>query len=304
MNFIKNLTKKKYFYVIFFFCLIVVFAFMLHLVIQKDIQSGKPTDDFPRATAQVINAPNSYALTQDGVTKEYYSNILIHVEINENEAYDAYLVGQVEKAVSGPIDTGSVITVKYEKNDHAAFYYANDPKPHYRVFLYVFFGVLIAMSIGATIYASKAMDVLTHRRKMKDNMEKMQREKEQSAEDASRYMGADGNEHFGDYRPFNDQGIDYNKLYEENQTLNDAAYNAESTYAGYNNDAVSDNTSNSYGAPNPSMDAPYDPNASYGGYGAPNPSMDAPYDPNASYGGYGAPNPSMDAPYDPNKPYP
>ena len=87
MNFIKNLTKKKYFYVIFFFCLIVVFAFMLHLVIQKDIQSGKPTDDFPRATAQVINAPNSYALTQDGVTKEYYSNILIHVEINENEAY-------------------------------------------------------------------------------------------------------------------------------------------------------------------------------------------------------------------------
>ena len=127
MNFIKNLTKKKYFYVIFFFCLIVVFAFMLHLVIQKDIQSGKPTDDFPRATAQVINAPNSYALTQDGVTKEYYSNILIHVEINENEAYDAYLVGQVEKAVSGPIDTGSVITVKYEKNDHAAFYYANDP---------------------------------------------------------------------------------------------------------------------------------------------------------------------------------
>ena len=185
MNFIKNLTKKKYFYVIFFFCLIVVFAFMLHLVIQKDIQSGKPTDDFPRATAQVINAPNSYALTQDGVTKEYYSNILIHVEINENEAYDAYLVGQVEKAVSGPIDTGSVITVKYEKNDHTAFYYANDPKPHYRVFLYVFFGVLIAMSIGATIYASKAMDVLTHRRKMKDNMEKMQREKEQSAEDAA-----------------------------------------------------------------------------------------------------------------------
>ena len=58
-----------------------------------------------------------------------------------------------------------------------------------------------------------------------------------------------------------------------------------------------------YGAPNASMDAPFDPNATYGGYGAPNASMDAPFDPNATYGGYGAPNASMDAPFDPNATY-
>ncbi len=43
---------------------------------------------------------------------------------------------------------------------------------------------------------------------------------------------------------------------------------------------------NSYGMPNASMDAPYDPNAPYTGYGMPNVSMDTAYDPNAPYTGY------------------
>lgn len=302
MNFIKSLTQKKYFYLVFFFCLIVLFSFLLHIVIQHDRESGQPTDDLPRAQATIVNSPNAYTITENGQIRELYSNIRIHVDLSENESHEVNVTGQVDKAVAGNLDFGSVITVKYHENDHSTFYYANDPTPRHRVVLYVFFGVLIAASIAALIFSSKVLDVLRHRKVMQENMAKMQREKEQSQEDANRYRGADGTENFGDYTPFNDQGMDYNKLYEENQSLNDAAYNADGTYTGYT-DTSADAPSGSYGMPNPSMDTSYDPNASYTGYGMPNPSMDASYDPTAPYTGYGMPNPSMDASYDPTAPY-
>ncbi len=311
VNFIKKLTQKKYFYLVFFFCLMVLFSFLLYHVIQDDIRSGQPKDDMLRAQAKIVNSPDAYTITENGVIKELYSNIRIIVELNENEEYDVSLVGQVDKSVSGALDFGSVIPVKYYDTDHSVYYYADDPQPQRHVFLYVLFGVLIAASFAAMIFSSKVLDVLRHRKVMEENLARMQREKDRSQEDASRYMGADGTENYGDYTPFTDQGIDYNKLYEENQQMNDAAYSADSTYAGYSGDSpeptgpsYDPNASyTGYGMPNPSMDAPVDPNASYGGYGMPNPSMDAPYDPNAPYGGYGMPNPSMDAPVDPNKPY-
>ena len=284
MNFIKKLTKKKYFFVVFFFCLIVIFAFMLHLAIQSDIKASQPADDYPRAQAKIISSPNLYTITENGNARELYSNVRINVHLSDNESYDATLTGQVDKAISGELDYGSVITVKYTNEDHSTFYFANDPAPRRRIFLYVFLSVLIVMAIAATIFSSKVLDVLSHRKVMEENMAKMRREKEQSLDDAERYRGADGSENFGDYNPFSDKGIDYNARYQEDQSLNDASYNAEGTYTSYSGQ---DNSigAGSYGMPNGSMDAPYDPNAPYTGYGMPNGSMDAPYDPNTPYTG-------------------
>ena len=342
MEFIKKLTHKKYFYLVFFFCLVVLFAFLLHIVLQNDRNSGQPTDDLPRAQATIINSPNAYSIKQNDQIKEMYSNIRVHVELSDNESYEVNLTGQVDKSLSGALDFGSVITVKYHEDDHTAFYYANDPKPRQRVFLYVLLGTLIVAAAGAMLYSSKVLDVLTHRKVMQENLSKMQQEKQQSMDDAARYRGADGTENFGDYSPFGDQDVDYNKLYEENQSLNDAAYNAADTYTGYAEapavspsvpygrpDTPADPPSDpavpytgygtqtfpatadpdstvpyaGYEAPNPSTDSAYDPNAPYTGYGMPNPSMDSAYDPNAPYTGYGMPNPSMDSAYDPNAPY-
>ncbi len=352
MGFVKKLVEKKYFWVIFFFLLIVFFSFMLHLAISNDEKASQPLDDMIRAEAKVINFPDSYSIIQDGKAQELYTGIQISIQLSEKEKYEGLLEGTVSKDKVDKLEYGSMLKVKYSEKNHSLFFFADDPPVRRRVFLYIVLSILIAMSIGATIFSSKVLQVLSHRKVMKENKEEILRQKAQAEEDASRYDGMFGNEKGTDYTPFNDKGIDYNALYEQNKQLDDAAYNSDDTYTGYGDvsfSAADPAPTSAYGtpsfgaadpaptsahgtpsfgaadpAPTPTYGTPSfgaadpAPTSSYGtpsfgaaetttadmnSYGMPNASMDAPYDPNAPYTGYGMPNVSMDTAYDPNAPY-
>jgi|GEM_PF-6775548 len=265
LSFLKKLSSKKYFWVIFFFILVVFFSFMLHIVIENDRKASLPTDDMLRTIGKVTNIPDSYSITEDGTAKEVYSNVQVLVELNDKETYETTLIGQVPKKSAGELDYGTLIKLKYSDNDHTAFYYADDPPERHRVFLYVIFGILIAASIGATVFSSKVLNILSHRKVMQENMENIRKQRAQSEEDASRYKGVDGNDSTEDYVPFQDQGIDYNARYQQDQSMNAAGYSAEDTFSG------------------DSIYSSGDPSAPYTGYTSGSSSQN---DPSAPYTGY------------------
>ena len=324
MEFIKKLTKRKYFFVVLSFILILVFCFALHFTIENDKKSSRPLDDMPRAQAKVVNSPDMYTIEENGESKVVYANIQIQVTINENETYTCPLFGQVLKSEAGELDYGKYIKVKYSEDDHSTFYFANDPKGQQRVFLYVLYSLLIIGSIGGMIYSSKAAAAKTHKEVMEENIRRVM---EQNEVNGGFDNSSDGVDVF-------DRGIDYNSMYQQDQILNDASYSADSTYSGYGSGQpqydpnapftgyesdVNENTDmrspgapadSPYGnsqtdtrSPSAPFGSPYTNQQTYSGYGAPDGSMDTPYDPNAPYSGYGAPDASMDAPFDPNAPY-
>ena len=335
MERIKKLITKKYFFVVFFFTLVVILSFALHITITDDVNRGKPKDDLPRAEATVVNTPDSFTIEENGKNEEMYSNIQIEVSIGENEKQVTYLTGTVPRSASGTLDYGSTLKVKYDSNDHSTFYFANDPVPHYRVFIYVIYSLLIVMCIVATILSSKIAEHLAQKKAVEENMRKVKSKHEADTEAMSGgYRGIDGNEDpYAAVDPFAKDTTDYNAIYEQNRLLDNAEYSAEGTYSSYGNpmDAPfgsgSDSPSPSFGtstgmsadlrSPGAPSEFPYatDNEQYYSGggdtapetdnsmYGMPNASMDAPYDPNSPYSGYGMPNASMDTPYDPNLPY-
>ena len=323
--------------------LVVILAFALHFTIQDDINRGKPQDDLPRAEAAIINFPDSYSIEENGSDMEMYSNVQIEVSLGDNEKQITYISGTVPKNSSGELKYGSTIKVKYSPDDHSVFYYANDPVPHYRVFLYVVYSILIVACIGATIFSSKVTEHLAQKRIVEENMRRVRDEHDAGAAEASAgYRGIDGKDNVSAaVDPFANDKTDYNAIFEQNRRLDDAEYSAEGTYSAYDsshsdadtaytyqgesgsfsdhtygvcspgapsgspydNDAQAIQPDNSYGMPNASMDASYDTDTPYSGYGMPNASMDAPYDTDTPYSGYGMPNVSMDAPYDTDTPY-
>ena len=322
MEWIKKLTKKKYFYLVFFFVLVLVLAFTLHIVIDNDRKANEPSDGMIRVSAKVINDPSTYTTVDNGESHVMYNDVRISVKLSDNESYECPIIGQIDKDSAGSLEYGSAIRVKYNDSNHQEFYFADDPPERHRTFLYAILIILIVLSIGGVFFSSRLLDVMRHKKVMAENMENVRKQNEMREQDGTGYNpdGVDNR-----YDPFADKQIDYNAMYEENQKLSDASYSADSTYSGLDDGTGSapesgtyydpnakfggsageqtDASYGGYGAPNASMDAPFDPNATYGGYGAPNASMDAPFDPNATYGGYGAPNASMDAPFDPNATY-
>ncbi len=302
--------RMKYFYLIFFCIIMLIFGVLLHLTITHDIQNNTPPDPEMKRVEAVVKELNSYSSAdENGVVTEHY-NVLVSIKVNEREHYDNYPLFDVPKT-----DINHKLTVKYDENNPGVFYYDDIPQPHYRTVLYVLFSVGIVASLASAIFASR---FLQHREFVRNRDEWLKAHPNENLPGneipdpaAESYEGYDGKDPNVDLNPFGGSDMDYNALYEYDQKMNDASYSAEGTYSGYDNAPSSGSYSN-----NP-MDAPYDPNASYSGYDNASSSgsysnnpMDAPYDPNASYSGYdNAPssgsysNNPMDTPYDPFAPY-
>ena len=323
LDFVKKLITKKYFFVIFFFSLVVILAFALHISITDDINRGKPKDDLPRAEATVTNFPDFYTVEEDGRAVQMYSNIAIEVTIGEKEIQTTFLSGTVPKDASGELTYGSNIKVKYYPDDHTTFFFADDPVPHYRVFLYIVYSVLIAGCIVATVFSAKIAEHLAQKKIVAENMRRVQDQHNAEVEEMSGgYKGVDGKADPNAVDIFAKDTTDYNAIYEQNKNLTDAEYSADSTYSSFGNsmdaqydpfapytgqDEPQDDDAGSF-SPGAPAESPYAAEESaagqdHSGYGMPNASMDAPYDPNAPYSGYGMPNASMNAPYDPDAPY-
>ncbi len=282
--------------------MLLVFSFLLYFTIQQDNSSGQPADNMLRAKATIIEPPSSHTTSRDGFKDEYYYNVRIRVELDNNEVHIVNLSDQIPRSVAGSLDTGSEIKVKYLNENHEVYWFANDPPPVHRVALYVIFGVLIIASGVGIAVSSRKIDARAHHRKMEENM---RRAKEVNGmndpEKNNPYSQLDGSEPSAGLNPFSgDNSIDYNARYQQDQSLNDTsqeyspfggaadlnspfggaadlnspfggAADLNSPFGGAADlNSPSDDTSvsadTSYGAPNPSMDAKYDPFAPYSGY--------------------------------------
>lgn len=230
MKFIKKLISKKYFFMIFFFILLLLLATLLHLTIQHDIWNNQPHDGMVRAEATVTTPPAHAQINKNGVSKDCYYDIQVRVKLSENESHTVPLQDPVPVEDVGSLSIDSKLTVKYAENNPDVFYYADDPQPHYRVVLYVIYGILILASIGGILASSRIMDVKMHRKRMAENMENVKKTNEANNPEMTGSAG--------DINLFGDSSIDYNAIYAHEQSLNDAAYSAEGTYSGYDSEAA------------------------------------------------------------------
>lgn len=301
MEFIKKLIYSKYFLIILSFVLLLVFSTLMFVTIQKD---NEPPDGMTRNTAKVVSMPDGSGtetvMVDDDYVEVYRNPIGVEVKLSEKETIVIELYGRIKVSQVPDLGVGTEINVKYSDDDHTKIMYAENVEKHPHILLYIIYSLVILSSIAGIILFARRNRIRDHRIVMEKNMEQMRKEKELAESGAfnslDRTLSADDI-----YSPFSDSGIDYNAMYENDRNLGDAAMNENDAYSSFGSgspDVYNPPAGNDPAAPS----APADENQ-FSGYGAPNPSMDAPYDPTAPYTGYGGPNPSMDQEYDPFSPY-
>lgn len=324
MDFVKKIINSKYFLVLTFFFLVLVFSILLYATIQQDISSGQPSDGYNRAQAEIADNPDGI-ISIDSV--DYYeAPIYVNVKISENETIQYIPIrGPLIKVSDIPdMKVGTKITVKYPDENHSEIYYTNDPDATYRTFLYIVYIIIILGSIVGFFLFIRRNRIRDHRLVMEENIRKMKEEKEKSEEGSfnslDRTVSADDI-----FNPFSDSGIDYNAKYEQDKFISDATFNENDAFATFDNDPLYPEEQSSpqqssqpapsyasFGAavPDSQPAEPYSNFGSAGPYGnqpyetsSEQKPEDIPQNSDQSYSGYGAPNPSMDAPYDPTAPY-
>ena len=288
---LKELTSKKYFYIILFSVLFLLFMLLLILTIKNDVEYSRPSDNMER-TYGTVTYVNSYTTTDSNGSDQLHYDVGLHIETDDKMVYDDIFMYDV-----GPTDIGQSIRLKYDKNTAGIFFIANDPEPRYRIALYVIYSALMLICAAGILMSSRVIRMINQKKVIEKNLEDYSNKQSQTDQhgidynSTDSYQGYDGTEK--DLNPFVGSDMDYTSMYEYSKQLDDAEYSAEGTYTGYDNQGG-----------NP-MDTQYDPAQPYTGYDnqGGNP-MDTQYDPTQPYTGYGnqGGNP-MDTQYDPTQPY-
>ncbi len=307
---LKKITSKKYFHIILFSVLLLVFAVLLHTTISQDLENNTPEDNTITVDATVTDLIVYTTKDESGVLNQHY-NVGVYIKISDDEIYENYYLYDVPET-----DIGDVIKVKYDIREAGVFTYDYKQDEHYRITLYVLYSALIIFCIGAMIFSSRFIEYIEFRKERDRKI--AERKALNAAEGSEEY---DPTESASSLDPFADKNTDYNAIYEYDQKMNDASYSAEGTYSGYDEQAA-DNTYNSAGQyddannsaaagtyssagiSNNPMDAQYDPFAPYSGYEEPNHNIIDNSNTSAdTYSSAGGSNNSMDAQYDPFAPY-
>ena len=229
------------------FCILFVISVLLMLItVNSDRAKNTPTDNDPRAEAEVVSVTEFSSGSTDGF---YECDVQISFEVDGKRIDGVYLYG-IPK-----VEAGQKIIVKYKYGNPYDCLYADDKPAQYSVGLYVLFACISVFSLGGIFLSFRKMDIISHKKHLLDSLEDGSKYDEHPEDDLNSidaYMGFDGKGPSVDsVNPF-DNSIDYNSVYEYDNNMNDAYYSADTTYSGYDPSQPGDNT------------AGYDPNAFYG----------------------------------------
>ena len=230
MEKLKKIASHKYFYIILFGVLLLVFSLLLFLTVKHDVDRAKPQDSMQRITGTVTYVNSYTADDQDGGQTLHY-DIGVHVETGNGSGNEDLFFYDVPAT-----EVGRTIKLKYDPDTPGVFLIANEGNPHYRIVLYVLYSAMILICLSGMVMSSKVLKMLRQNKVIEQNRENAQRPVQTDAHgidynSTDAYQGYDGTE--TDLNPFAGSDMDYQSMAEYEQSLNDAHYSAEGTYTGY-----------------------------------------------------------------------
>lgn len=319
----KLINKKYFLIIVFFVLILIFSTMMFVTIQKDNeppdgmVRNTAVVVDVPDGFGtETIEVNGDYA-------EVYRRPIIVEVKFSDSETITNELFGRIKVSQVPDLKIGTTINVKYSDDDHTKVMFAEEIKKQNHVFLYIVYSLVILGSAAGIVLFSRRNRIRDHRIVMEKNMQQMKEDKERAESGAFNSLdrilseddiynpfsdsGIDYNARYENDKNIGESVINENEAYSAFGGGQDPGRFGVSAGNSSVPDYASFGAAGSAPAMTPSnTDIPADmPDSSqqFYGYGAPNPSMDAPVDPNAAYTGYGAPNPSMDQEYDPFAPY-